>query len=201
MVESFDPQEVQDIASARKALVHLLNLVEELKQDVLRLREENQRLRDENNRLKGEQGKPSIKASKKEGDILSEKERKQGKKPRQRHKRKKLSEVKIDREEYLDVDKASLPKDATFKGCDSVIIQDLRIETDNIRFQRARHYSSSARKNYTAALPPGYHGQFGPTIRSLAISLYYAANISEPKIIELLEQMGVNISKGKVSDL
>lgn len=201
MIENFDPQQVQDIAGARTALVHLLNLVEEMKQENLKLRETIQRLRDEVNRLKGEQGKPAIKASKKAGDISSEKERKAGKKPRKRHKRKKLSEVKIDREEYLEVDKASLPQDAKFQGYDPVIIQDLHIRTDNVRFQRARYYSASAGKNYTAPLPPGYHGQFGPTIRSLVISLYYAANMSEPKIIELLEQMGVNISKGKVSGL
>ena len=45
-------------------------------------------------------------------------------------KRKKLKDVKIDREEYLEVDKAELPEDAKFQGYDPVIIQDLRIETE-----------------------------------------------------------------------
>lgn len=201
MLENFNPQLIQTVEGAREAIVHLLNLVEEMKQENLKLRETIQNLRDENNRLKGEQGKPEIKASKKAGDHSSEKERKEGKKPRKRHKRKRLSEVKIDREEYLDVSEESLPPDAKFQGYDPVVVQDLRIETDNVLFHQARYYSAQAGKNYTAPLPPGYAGQFGPTIRSLVISLYYAANMSEPKIIELLEQMGVNISKGKVSSL
>jgi len=195
---------IQDVEGARQAVVLLLNLVEELKQETLSQRAKIQRLRDEINRLKGEQGKPDIKASKKpseDDDHSSENERRQGRKPRKPKKRKKLKDVKIDREEYLEIDKAELPKDAKFKGYDPVIIQDLRIETDNVRFYQARYYSASEQRNYVAPLPKGYKGQFGPTIRSLVISLYYAAGMSEPKIIELLEQMGVNISDGKVSSL
>ena len=195
---------IQDIEGARQAVVLLLNLVEELKQETLIQRAEIQQLRDENNRLKGEQGKPDIKPNRKPSkndDHSSEEERRRGKKPRKPKKRKKLKDVKIDREEHLEIDTSTLPDDAKFQGYDPVIIQDLRIETDNVRFHRARYYSASEQKNYTAPLPDGYKGQFGSTIRSLVISLYYAAGMSEPKIIELLEQMGVNISKGKVSSL
>ena len=61
MLESFDPDQIQDIEGARQAIVMLLNLVEELKSENQELREQNQRLRDEINRLKGERGKPNIK--------------------------------------------------------------------------------------------------------------------------------------------
>ena len=204
MLDNFNPQLIQDVEGARQAVVLLMNLVEELKQETLTQRTEIQRLRDEINRLKGEQGKPDIKPNRKSSkndDHSSEEERRRGKKPRKPKKRKKLKDVKIDREEHLEIDASVLPDDAKFQGYDPVIIQDLRIETDNVCFYRARYYSASEQKNYTAPLPDGYKGQFGPTIRSLVISLYYAANMSEPKIIELLEQMGVNISKGKVSSL
>jgi len=200
MLDNINPQMIQDVEGTRQAIVSLLNLVEELKRENLAQRIEIQRLRDENNRLKGEQGKLDIKANRKprkNDDHSSEDERRRGRKPRKPKKRKKLKDVKIDREEYLEVDKAKLPEDAKFQGYDPVIIQELRIETDNVRFYRARYYSASEQKNYVAP----YKGQFGPTIRSLVISLYYAAGMSEPKIIELLEQMGVNISKGKVSSL
>ena len=200
MLDNFNPQMIQDVEGARQAIVLLLNLVEELKQENLAQRVEIQRLRDENNRLKGEQGKPDIKPSKK-SDHSSEEERRKRRPSRKREKRKKLADVKIDRNEYLEIDKATLPQDAKFQGYDPVIVQDLRIETDNICFHQARYYSASEQRNYVAELPKGYQGQFGPTIRSLVVSLYYAAGMSEPKIIELLEQMGVNISKGKVSTL
>ncbi len=204
MLDNFNPQMIQDIEGARQAIVLLLNLVEELKQENIAQRAEIQRLRDEINRLKGEQGKPEIKPSRKlpkNNDHSSENERRRRQKPRKPKKRKKVKDVTIDREEYLEIDKATLPEDAKFQGYDPVTIQDLRIETDNVRFHRARYYSASEKKNYVAPLPEGYEGQFGATIRSLIISLYYAGGMSEPKIIELIEQMGVNISEGKVSAL
>ena len=95
MLENFNPQQIQTVEGAREAIVHLLNLVEEMKQENLKLRETIQNLRDENNHLKGEQGKPKIKASKKAGDHSSEKERKEGKKPRKRHKRKYQKEIPL----------------------------------------------------------------------------------------------------------
>jgi hypothetical protein len=200
MTDKFDPELIQDVEGARQAVVLLLNLVEELKQENISQGAEIQRLRDENNRLKGEQGKPEIKANKKVSqDYSSEKERR--KKPRKRRKRRKAAEVKIDRTEVVEIDKTQLPEDAEFKGYEEVIVQDLRIETDNIRFRKEKYYSAGEQKTYLAALPKGYKGQFGPTIRALVVSLYYAGGMSEPKIIELLEQMGVNISKGKVSTL
>ena len=58
MLEHFDPNDIRDLEGARQAIIHVLNLVEELASENRALREENQRLRDENNRLKGEQGKP-----------------------------------------------------------------------------------------------------------------------------------------------
>lgn len=202
MLDKFNPHTIQDIEGARQAIVLLMNLVEELKQENIAQRAEIQRLRDENNRLKGEQGKPDIKPSKpRPQDHASEKERRREAKPKKRQKRKKVGEVKIDRDEIVEIDKAQLPEDAEFKGYEIVIVQDLRIETDNIRFQKEKYYSASEQQTYMAALPQGYGGQFGPTIRALVVSLYYAAGMSEPKIIELLEQMGVNISKGKVSAL
>ena len=200
MLKHFNPELIQDVEGARQAMVHLLNLVEELKQEILLQGAEIQALRDEINRLKGEDGKPDIKANKKQKENhSSEKERKGS--SRKRRKRKKLSEVKIDRKEIIRIDKRQLPSDAKFKGYEEVIVQDLRIETDNTLFRKEKYYSPSARKTYVANLSKGYKGQFGPTIRALVPSLYYAGSMSEPKIIELLEQMGVNISKGKVSTL
>ena len=65
MLENFDPNAIQDLESARQALVHLLNLIEDLTADLRTAQAEMQRLRDENNRLKGEQGKPTIKPNQK----------------------------------------------------------------------------------------------------------------------------------------
>lgn len=199
MLENLNPEHIQDLEGARQAIKLLLNLVEELKQENHALRAEVQRLRDEINRLKGEQGKPDIKPHKKaSSNYSSEQERGQRK---QRRKGSKLDKISIDREETLSVDKQQLPEDAEFKGYETVVIQDLTIRTDNVRFHKEKYYSASARQTYLAPLPVGYAGQFGPTVRSLVISYYYAAGMTEPKIVELLQQMGIFISAGQVSNL
>lgn len=64
VLAQLDLDSIQDLTGARRAIVQLFNLVEDLQTTVRALQTENQRLRDENNRLKGEQGKPDIKANK-----------------------------------------------------------------------------------------------------------------------------------------
>jgi regulator of replication initiation timing len=203
MLENFDLNSIQDIEGARQAIIQLLNLVEELAGENRKLREENQQLRDEINRLKGEQGKPKVKASKRPSSTArtnysSERERC---KPKKRKKASKVSQVKIDREEVVRVDEAALPADAEFKGYEEVVVQDIKIETDNVLFRKEKFHSPTEHKSYLAELPAGYEGQFGPGIKALAIVLYYGVNTSEPKVKEFFEHVGILISAGQVSNL
>ena len=48
-------------------------------------------------------------------------------------------------------------------------------------------------------MPHGIKGEFGPGIKSLIITLNHVANVSEPKIHEFLENVGVHISKATIS--
>ena len=206
MLAGFDPNNITDLQGARQAIVMVLNLVEDLQAENENLRQENQRLRDEMSRLKGEQGKPGIKPNLKQketGDHSSEIERKKSKLRRKaslpRQKRNKVATIKIDREVKLKVDLEPLPKDAIFKGYQPVVVQDIKIQTDTIRFQKEKYYSPSLGKTYLAELPPGYEGEFGPGVKSLAIVLYFSANVSEPKICELFSHAGLQISAGQLS--
>jgi len=203
MLEGINPDTIKDLDGAREAVSRLLNLVEALKAQVDQLQVENQNLRDENNRLKGEQGQPDIKPNKKKSqsdssNYSSEKERR---KPKRRRKQSKNDKIKIDREQVLEVEPGILPADAEFKGYDEVVVQDLKIKTDNIRFRKKKYYSPSKGQTYTAPLPLGYEGQFGPMIKSWIIVLYFAMNVTEPKIVALLQTVGILISSGKVSEI
>jgi regulator of replication initiation timing len=203
MLETFDPNDIQDLEGARQAILDLLNLVEEMVSENRTLREENQRLRDEINRLKGEQGKPLIKPNRKPratstSDHSSEPARRQRKK-RTRHA--KVQHIQIDRECKLDLDRTLLPEDAGFKEYVPVVVQDVRLITDNIRFLKEKRYSPSQQQTYLAELPTGYEGEFGPGVKALSLVLYHAVNTSEPKIIEFFEHVGVYISSGQVSNL
>ena len=185
---------------ARRAIQGLLNLVEQVMAENRTLREENRRLRDENLRLKGEQGQPVIRpqARPAASDHSSERERHQ---PTPRQPRSKLAEIVIHRTEDLAVDRAVLPPDAEFKGYDEVTIQDIIFRSDNVRFRKEKWYSETEGKAYRAPLPPGYDGQFGPGLKALVLVLYFASQVSEPKILELLRSLGVHISDGGLSNL
>ena len=200
MLDKLDLSAIQD-ENALELIRQLLNLVENLSADLRDSQVENQRLRDEVNRLKGEQGKAKIKGNTPKPpptDHSSETERYQS---RQRHKRSKKAEIQIDREQVVEVDPAVLPKDAKLKGYEDVVVQDILLKTDNIRFYKKKYYSASTRKTYLAKLPRGYEGQFGPGIKALTLVFYYGIGTSEPKILEFFENVGIHISAGEISNL
>jgi hypothetical protein len=183
--------------------VLLYNLIEDLSATIRELQEENQRLRDEISTLKGEQPKPNIRPNKggcKEmGNVSSEAERKDADKPAPKPRGSKKEKVRVDRTEICKVDRGILPEDAEFKGYESVIVQDLKIETDNIEFRKEVFYSPSQRKSYRGQLPAGYEGEFGPTVKALTIILKYVCNTSEPKILEFFSNFNIFISGASIS--
>src|SRR3990172_2103712 len=199
MFENIDLGKIID-EKTRELVKRLLNFIEQLSSNLREAREENQRLRDENNRLKGEQGKPDIKANVAEApkSHSSEKERR---KPRQRHGNKKQAKIVIDREEVVKVNRSILPADAVFKGYEENVVQDILLKTDNVRFLKEKYYSPSLGRTYLAELPTGYEGRFGPGIKALCIAFYHGGLMTEPKIIEFLENVGMRISKGTLSNL
>ena len=200
LLQSIDPKQIAD-ERVRQTVELLLNLIEQLNSKVKELEEENQKLRDENNRLKGEQGKPDIKANIKKGfkkDHSSEKERKI---PKEHSKKSKNETIKVDREEIVVYPKEKLPPDAEFKGYEKVIVQDVLLKTDNVLFCKQKYYSPSSGKTYIADLPQGYEGEFGPGLKALAMSLYYGGNMTQGKLLEFLEDIGISISAGYLSNL
>jgi len=200
MLEAVDLSSIQD-ENARQLIARLLNLIEDLSADNRDAQAEIQRLRDEINRLKGEQGKPKMKANTPKPprvDYSSEEERR---KPKPRQKRSKKATLKIHREQTLEVDQASLPPDAEFKGYEDVVVQDLLFRADNICFHKEKYWAPSTGQTFLAPLPRGYEGQFGPGLKALSLTLYFGGTMSEPKILELYEETGVQISAGQLSNL
>ena len=201
MLDEIDLSGIQE-ENARQLVVRLLNLIEALSADLRDAQAEIQRLRDEVNRLKGEQGKPKVKANTSPlPPRLNHSSEKERRKPRQRQKHSKKAAVRIDREQVLKVERASLPADAEFKGYEDVVVQDVVFGTDNVCFHKEKYYAASTGKSYLAELPRGYAGQFGPGIKALTVTLYFGAGMSEPKIVELYAYAGVQISKGELSRL
>ncbi len=200
MLEDLDLHSIVD-EQARELVRRLLNVLEDVMADLRAAQAENQRLRDEINRLKGEQGRPKVQSNTPQPprtDHSSEQERHRSK---TWSKRRKTARIPIDREQVVEVDPDRLPPDAVFKGYEDVVVQDVIFRTDNVLFHKEKFYSPSQHQTYLAALPQGYSGQFGPGLKSLALVFYYGAQMSEPKVAELLRSVGVDISDGQVSNL
>lgn len=189
--------------SLQVAVTALFNLVEFMFADNKKQKEEIQLLKNEINRLKGEQGKPDIKGSNKgKGrNISSEKERRKRENRNPGKTKAKKSDLKIHKNKKCSVDKSELPADAVFKGYSDVIVQDIKIEAVNIRFQREIYYSPSERKTYSGRLPDGWYGDFSPRVKALILSLYHDSKLTMPSIVSFFNTHGVLISESTISNI
>jgi hypothetical protein len=199
MFSDIDLSRIQD-EQARQLVVRLVNVIEDLSAELRDARAETQRLRDEVRRLQGEQGQPKIRphTPRSPRNYSSERERRQ---PKPRTKGTPRAPLVIHREETLSVDRTTLPSDARFKGYEEVVVRDVLLRADNVRFRKEKFWSPTTRQTYLAPLPPGYRGQFGPGLRALTPTLYFGAGMSEPDIRALYAHAGLAISAGQVSAL
>jgi hypothetical protein len=184
--------------ATRQLVGQLLNLVETLVAQNAALRAELQQVRDENARLKGASGKPDVKppVPPVPSDHSSEAERR-ARTPR--GKSKKNVTLTITREQRCVVDPATLPPDAIRHATAEVIVQDLVLQVEVIRFVREVWLVPSTGQTITAPLPDGYHGGFGPHIRALTVTLGHGANVSQPALLTFFQDVGVAIGTGTVA--
>jgi len=194
---------IQNLSESEHKLImlQLLNLIESLASENQALSEAVQKLRDENNRLKGEQGKPTIRPqTKKPGDISSEQERKSSSnKKKKKRRQSKKPKLRVTHTATCQFDKSKLPEDAIFKGHERLLVQDIKVVVETIEFKKEIYYSPSLNKSFMASLPVGYEGEFGPHLKSLVLGLKHICQMSEPKILEFLENHKVLISGSTIS--
>lgn len=193
-----DPDKINfdDKDEVKAIFVALLNTIEHLVQENTRLREENQQLKDEISRLKGEKGKPRINPNVPAREPSVPKAR-----SKNWSKGSKKDKVKVDREVTVPVE-CPLPTDARFVGYRKVVIQEVVLKTDNIAYLLERYYSQSLNKYYDAVLPKEVKGsQFGPNLKALAAVLYISCRVTENKICQLLNEIGISISEGQISNI
>jgi len=221
-INAIDQETAQLENSEGQSIVKkLLNIIERLASSNNAQESELQKLRDEINRLKGEQGKPDIKANKKkDGDISSEAERKEAEanakkdlengdgesgentdKKKKRQREPKLPKIIITREQDCPLDKTGLPDDLVFKYHEDVVVQDLIIITNNVKYRREVYYSPSNNKTYRGELPIDVRGkgEYGPGIRTLIPILKSEGNMSEKRILGFFRNFGIEVSATYIS--
>lgn len=201
MLDELEPSQIEDPV-LRQQFLALINLLEKALSENSLLKLEVQRLKDELTRLKGGQGRPPFKPAKNQPPLSSEKDRSDAAPGYTRPPKKepKNARLTIDRTQILQVARSGLPQDAKFKGHEEVIVQDVLFQTETILFRKEKFYSPSQRLSYTAALPQGYTGQFGPGVKAWVRDLYFAGGMSEPKLLEFLHTVGLEVSSGQLNE-
>jgi len=190
-------------ARVREVLGKVLNLVETVVVENRRLQDESQRLREIIRQLKGEPPSATVPSRSPARDISSEKERRQHRSPPNgspRADRRSFRDIRVDEEAIRHVDLARRPPDAKFIGYEDVVVQDLRIQSHNIRY-RLELWDSPSQGRLRAELPPGVTGEYGPELKALLASLKYVAGTSLPRAHEFVEHCGVVISSATVSNI
>jgi len=196
---NIEKMDFNDHDSIRNLITLLLNVIESQSKNIEELRKENQSLKDEINRLKGEKGKPKFSPNvpEKKEDIQSpnvEKKKVWSKTP-------KKPIIKIDRTDVKYVDRNILPPDAKYKGYRSVVVQNIKFSTDNVEYQLERYHSKSEKKTYEAELPDDIRGEFGTELKAFIVYLYFGCRVTENKIKTILEESGIIISEGQISNI
>jgi hypothetical protein len=188
---------------AREVVGKVLNLVEAVVVENRRVLEENQHLRAILRQLQGERPSSAPRSRPPARDVSSEKERRKrrsrARAPRRADGRT-FRDIRVDEEIVRPVAAARLPSDAIFAGYEDVVVQDLRIQSHNIRY-RLELWDSPSQGRLRGELPPGVSGEYGPELKALLVSLKYVAGTSLPRAHEFVEHCGVVISPASVSNI
>lgn len=183
-------------------LERLLAHIEVVEGELVALRSENQALRDEIARLKGQKGQPQFKAN--QPPRASEDPIKKAKPERSKKAKKpRAARIEIDRTEAVRLDRQQVPADVQSLGYREVVVQNLRLVRDNVRYRLERGRSVSSGQFYEAPLPEGVvAGEgYGADLQALVVMCYFELRVPEEKIVQLLTDQGVVISAGVVSNI
>ena len=160
---------------------------------VTALRAENQALRDEVAQLKGLPPRPPSRPSGMEQATQPGAAGKDGKRPKlPRGAKRDAQAVTIER-----VLKATVPAGSRFKGYEDILVRDLRLSAEVIRYRRERWLLPSG-ETVLADLPAGIVGGFGPELRRFVLALHAQGQVTTERLTALLNGIGMEISKRQV---
>jgi hypothetical protein len=219
-LRDLDPDALTE-AQLRDTVPRLVGFSEACVGTLHALHAEVHRLQDEIARLKGEQGRPKPPRGRGDSstgneqptrgggivnpvaaptDHSSEAERRT-REPRPGWKKSgKLARLTVTRDQLCPWT-GPLPAGVEFKGYEPVVVQDLVLQVHVVRFLRAKFYDPATRKTYLGPLPPGYAGQYGPGVKTLALALGYRCHLSQPLLHDFFTDAGLLISHGQVTRL
>jgi len=181
-LEGFSVAELRAVVGALVAEIGALRSSTEAQQATISvLRAENQALRDEVARLKGLPPRPPSRPSGMEQATqpgAADQDAKCPKPPRG---------AKRDRDAVTAeiVVKVPVPAGSRFKGYEDILVRDLRLSAEVVRYRRERWVTPSG-ETVVAALPAGIVGGFGPELRRFVLALHAQGQVTTERLTALL---------------
>jgi len=159
--------------------------------------EQIQQLKDEIARLKNHPPRPDIKPSSQEKKKKRKSRSSRTKRPGSK-KRSKTAELKIHKTKPIEPKK--IPAGSEFRYYKDFVVQDIIIEPHNTRF-RLKVYQTPDGGYVRGELPAYLNGKhFGPTLIRFILYQYYQCHVTQPLLLEQLEEFDIDISAGKLND-
>jgi len=162
------------------------------------LQEQVQSLKDEIARLKGNNPKPEIKPSRLDKGGAEKKRKGTGKRKRPGSaKRNKTAELEI--HETVEIPPQDVPEGSRFKGYEDYTVQDIEIRSHNTVYRLERWVTPEG-ETVMGKLPAGVGvGHFGTTLVSYILYQHYHSLVTQPLLLEHLQDLKVDISSGQLS--
>src|SRR5215208_2376295 len=183
---------VSEVARLRADNAALHGRAEAQQATIAALSAENQALRDEVARLKGLPPRPPSRPSGME-KATSRGTGKGGERSRR------CRGAKRDRDAVTAevVVKATVPAGSRFKGYQDILVRELRLSAEVVRFRRERGLTPAG-ETVLAPLPAGIVGGFGPELRRVLLVAHAQGQVTTERLAALLGGIGVEISKRQV---
>jgi transposase IS66 family protein len=174
----------------------LRGLVGDLIAEVDRLRAENRALRDEVARLKGLPPRPPApsRPSGMEGATGGGTGGARGRRSRRRRRGAKRDRDAVTAEAVV---KAAPPPGSRLKGYQDILVRELRLSAEVVRYRRERWLTPSG-ETVSAPLPEGIVGGFGPGLRRFLLVAHAQGQVTAERLAALLAGIGIEISKRQV---
>ncbi len=172
-------------------------IVSELIDYIKQQRDLIQELRDELAILKGQKAKPKIKPSNLEKKTAKKKQQAHSKKRPGSDKASKTKQLEIHEDKIIQPD--FIPEGSSFKGYQDFIIQDIIIGNWNIRYRKARYLTPNGDYITGELSDEISKSHFGSTLTAFILYQYYHGHVTQPLILEQLQEYGIQISKGQIN--
>ena len=197
MKETLKPPKIPE-QDKSPLVIQLLAFIEHQGSIIQKQAEQIQQLKDEIARLKNQPPRPDIKPS----SLEKKKKRSSGSFHKNRagsKKRSKTAHLKIHKTKPIEPE--NIPAGSEFRSYKDFVVQDIIIKPCNTRF-RLKVYQTPDGGYVTGKLPAYLNGKhFGPTLISFVLYQYYQCHVTQPLLLEQLDEFDIDISAGQLNNL